>query len=112
LLHYQEQEKDEDQNLPTEAEDENRSDNSETSDDETDPEMDALLRELSEASSSEGEGIDLDPAPIKNIHKRKRRGTYDFPANNIAILMLACWTLRIPVLYMDFIRYPCFMMFL
>ena len=29
---------------------------------------------------------------------------YDAPAGNIAVLVLACWTIRMPVMYMDFVR--------
>jgi RNA polymerase I-specific transcription initiation factor RRN7 len=73
---------------------------------ERDPEMEALLREMSEPSSSEHE--DQPPPtsfPVRKAKKRRERGTYDLPANNIAVLVLGCWTLRIPVLYMDFIRF-------
>ncbi len=36
--------------------------------------------------------------------KRKRHG-YDSPAANIAVLVVSCWWLRIPVTYMDFVRW-------
>ncbi|KAI0347266.1 hypothetical protein BDW22DRAFT_1321340 [Trametopsis cervina] len=71
-----------------------------------DEEMQRLLRENSEApSSSDDEDPEQEPtqrqAPAGQ--KRRERSAYDSPAANIAVLMLACWTLRIPVLYNDFI---------
>ena len=77
-----------------------------------DDEMDQLLRENSEASSSEEED-QLDPSqPVQHEPRGKsdskgkspNRG-YDSPASNIAVLMVACWTMRIPIMYMDFIKY-------
>lgn len=70
-----------------------------------DPEMDALLREMSEPSSSDDDDVLTRPTPADKVHRRKERGTYEFPANNIVVMVLACWTLRIPITYMDFSRY-------
>lgn len=78
---------------------------------EIDPEMEKLLRENSAvASSDEEEGEDRAPVavPVAEGKKRRRRqvhGDYDVPVANLAVLMVACWTLRIPVMYMDFKRY-------
>lgn len=77
--------------------------NSSSSEEEEDPELEALLEQLS-ASSEDG---DPDPpsAPIEQIHPiRKARAVYELPANNIAVLILACWTLRIPVTFRDFTK--------
>jgi RNA polymerase I-specific transcription initiation factor RRN7 len=76
---------------------------SSSSEEEEDPELDALLEQLS-ASSEDGEP-DPSSAPIEPIHPiRKQRGVYELPANNIAVLILACWTLRIPVIFRDFTK--------
>ncbi|KAG8959690.1 hypothetical protein FRC00_001331, partial [Tulasnella sp. 408] len=70
-----------------------------------DPEFKKLLREVSdsgtESTSSEAES--------GGKHKRRERAifgkksVYGSPAANIAVLVVACWVLRIPVIYMDFI---------
>lgn len=76
---------------------------SSSSEEEEDPELEALLEQLS-ASSGED---DPDPpsVPIGQTHAtRKARGVYELPANNIAVLILACWTLRIPVTFRDFTK--------
>ncbi|KAF8591519.1 hypothetical protein K439DRAFT_1326822 [Ramaria rubella] len=66
-----------------------------------------LLREASQ-SESDGDDDAADPngkatgkatAPTPKVRNR-----YEVPAGNIAVLMLACWTMRLPVMYMDFIR--------
>jgi len=69
-----------------------------------DPELEALLEQLS-ASSSEDDDPDHSSAPIKQTQKvRMARGLHESPANNIAVLTLACWTLRIPVTFRDFTK--------
>jgi len=69
-----------------------------------DPELEALLEQLS-ASSSEDDDPDLSSAPIKHVQSaRKARGIHELPANNVAVLILACWTLRIPVTFRDFTK--------
>jgi RNA polymerase I-specific transcription initiation factor RRN7 len=72
--------------------------------------IDELLRELSESSSSEDDKDDNlgqpRPKPEASGHKVKsfsRNG----PQSNIALLMVACWTLRLPVMYLDLIRLDC-----
>ncbi|PCH41046.1 hypothetical protein WOLCODRAFT_118149 [Wolfiporia cocos MD-104 SS10] len=68
---------------------------------EDDPEMAKLMRENSETPlSSEDETTKV------HLYSRRKqlRKMYDTPASNIAVLMVACWTLRLPVMYMDFIR--------
>ncbi|THH19848.1 hypothetical protein EW146_g1408 [Bondarzewia mesenterica] len=85
---------------------------SESDEGDTDPEMDELLRDLSETSSSVGDGNHGDDAsdkPRPKPHKRTSKiksaaGRHDGPASNIAVLVLACWTIRLPIIYMDLIR--------
>ncbi|KAI0770859.1 hypothetical protein BC629DRAFT_1642210 [Irpex lacteus] len=89
------------------------SDEDEGRQNEQDDEMERLLRENSEASSSEEED-ELDPSqPLQHLHAERGRRTkkgkepnrgYETPAANLAVLMVACWTMRIPVMYMDFIK--------
>ena len=69
-----------------------------------DPELEALLEQLS-ASSSEDDDPDLSSAPIEHARSvRKARGKHELPANNVAVLILACWTLRVPVTFRDFTK--------
>ena len=69
-----------------------------------DPELEALLEQLS-ASSSEDDDPDLSSVPIRHAQSaRKARGIHELPANNVAVLILACWTLRIPVTFRDFTK--------
>lgn len=73
------------------------------SEEEEDPELRALLEQLS--ASSEGGEPEFSSAPIEPTHlMRKQRGTYELAANNIAVLILACWTLRVPVIFRDFTK--------
>ena len=101
-----------------EAEEENaaRRSSSETSssssddDGDEDPEMAELMRQAEESpSSSENEDEQEDGAHKKVPAHRKKKSRfgrkYDMPVNNLAVLVVACWTLRLPVTYMDFIRH-------
>lgn len=73
-----------------------------------DPEMIELLRQASESESESD--ADADPsrplgtqeAQVRRPAKR-RRGD-DSPAGTIAVLVQACWMLRIPIIYNDLIR--------
>ncbi|KAG8929496.1 hypothetical protein FRC02_005510 [Tulasnella sp. 418] len=70
----------------------------------SDPMLAALLREASESSS--GGSRSSTPYQEDKAHRQKKkevRNRYSKPAANISILMLACWQLRVPVTYMDFI---------
>jgi RNA polymerase I-specific transcription initiation factor RRN7 len=74
-----------------------------------DSEVDELLRALSESSTSEEDKDDEDgidqPRPKPEGSGRKLKSfSSNGPASNIALLMVACWTLRLPVMYMDLIR--------
>ncbi|KAI6003773.1 hypothetical protein EDD15DRAFT_2220097 [Pisolithus albus] len=70
----------------------------------TDSELEALLQENS-ADSSTAED-EVQPAR-KKYHAKLSTwfvGRSDRPENTIAILVLACWTMRLPVIYMDIIN--------
>lgn len=67
-------------------------------------ELDALMQENSDISDSSDEEDDV-PAGDKKPDKSKIRSAYESPAGTIAVLVVACWTLRIPVMYRDFSRY-------
>ncbi|KAI0677598.1 hypothetical protein C8Q78DRAFT_960540 [Trametes maxima] len=72
-----------------------------------DSELDELMRENSEeSSSSEDEGENTPKRkPVARAPRKKRTfGQHDVPACTISCLVLACWTLRLPVMYMDFVR--------
>lgn len=81
---------------------------SESDDSEEDSETDELLFLFSETSLSEDDKDDDDsrqPRPKPKSGGQKvdtfvRNG----PASNVALLMVACWTLRLPIIYMDLIR--------
>ncbi|KAI6163014.1 hypothetical protein EDD17DRAFT_1813860, partial [Pisolithus thermaeus] len=70
----------------------------------TDSELEALLQENS-ASSSTSED---EAQQARKTHHAKLStrfvGRSDRPENTIAILVLACWTVRAPVIYMDIIN--------
>lgn len=79
-------------------------------DSEDDSEIDELLRALSESSCSE-DGKDDDvgqarPKPEGSGRKLKPFGS-NGPASNIALLMVTCWMLRLPIMYLDLIRFGC-----
>ncbi|KAH9938173.1 uncharacterized protein B0H18DRAFT_1080937 [Fomitopsis serialis] len=82
------------------AEPANSESSSSTSDEEDDPEMVELMRQAEEASSSSDEEEGTRSPYEKEDFGRK----YDLPVNNLAVLVVACWTLRLPVTYMDFVR--------
>ncbi|CCM01610.1 uncharacterized protein FIBRA_03670 [Fibroporia radiculosa] len=74
--------------------------------DDDDLEMEVLMQENSDTSSSDEDDAPRPPrADAYAVAKRKHPSrVYDAPASNVAVLMVACWTLRLPVTYMDFIR--------
>jgi RNA polymerase I-specific transcription initiation factor RRN7 len=72
--------------------------------------IDELLRELSESSSSEDDKDDNlgQPRFKPEASGRKLKAfSRNGPASNIALLMVACWTLRLPIMYLDLIRLDC-----
>jgi len=74
-------------------------------DKEEDPEMAELLRQNSETSSQEESESDEQPtARSSKTAKIKGHNVHEGPAMNLAVLMVALWTMKIPVLYRDFTR--------
>jgi RNA polymerase I-specific transcription initiation factor RRN7 len=74
---------------------------------EDDSEMDEMLRALSESSSSDNDKDDDTGQPRPKPEGRRRTSNTfgrNGPVSNIALLMVACWTLRLPIKYLDFIR--------
>jgi len=70
-----------------------------------DVELDALLQESSEDSSMDVHSSEEElPLPRKKHHVKRSGSSVDRPDSTIAILVLACWTIRVPVVYMDFIK--------
>jgi RNA polymerase I-specific transcription initiation factor RRN7 len=64
------------------------------------------MRENSDISDSSNEEDDnLVPAGDEKPGKSKGRFAYESPVSTIAVLVVGCWTLRIPVMYRDFSRY-------
>ncbi|KAG8948116.1 hypothetical protein FRC04_010028 [Tulasnella sp. 424] len=71
-----------------------------------DPELAKLLREISD-SDTESTSSESEPEGKRKRRERAifgQKAIYGSPAANIAVLVVACWMLRIPVIYMDFIR--------
>jgi RNA polymerase I-specific transcription initiation factor RRN7 len=71
------------------------------------PELDAILEDMGHSSGSsateEDETDELARVPVGSKTKRAL-GRHNGPACNVAMLVLACWHLRMPVIYMDFVR--------
>ncbi|RPD67187.1 hypothetical protein L226DRAFT_453418 [Lentinus tigrinus ALCF2SS1-7] len=73
-----------------------------------DSELDRLMRENSETPSSDDEAQG-ESRKDRSAHVSKKKPTfkrfdYDEPAGTVSVLALACWTLRVPVIYMDFVK--------
>jgi RNA polymerase I-specific transcription initiation factor RRN7 len=71
-------------------------------------EMAALLRENS-ASGSSDEDDDITVPPLRpsgpskqTARKKGLLNRWDSPTSNVAVLVVACWTMRIPVMCADF----------
>lgn len=83
---------------------------------EEDPELAELLREnsLSGSGSDDDHDVPGDPTgkPTGNHTQRTKKqrslDRYDSPASNIAVLLLACWTMRVPVMCADFLKHVIF----
>ncbi|KAJ3856373.1 hypothetical protein EV368DRAFT_32543 [Lentinula lateritia] len=84
---------------------------SSSSSEEDDSEIAKLMRENSE--SDDDDDSELNDADSKGQmrgaagEKRRKRGhsAHEGPVNNLAVLVVACWTLRIPMMYSDIIRH-------
>ncbi|KAF9569285.1 hypothetical protein CPC08DRAFT_623499 [Agrocybe pediades] len=78
----------------------------EEEEEEEDPELEALMRENSDISDSSDEGEDDEARTSvpKKKHFSKGKSPYESLASTIAVLVVACWTMRIPVMYQDFAR--------
>jgi RNA polymerase I-specific transcription initiation factor RRN7 len=95
-----------------EKSEEEGSSSSSSSDENDDPFLKALMRENSESPSSSdtSEVEDEDPklsANKKEGLSRKQLRRYEGPRSTISVLMLACWIMRVPVMYRDFIMSVC-----
>ena len=81
---------------------------SESEDSDHDSELDRLMRENSLTPSSsdqeDEEGSKQQRARVAIPKKRQTLSKHDAPANTISVLVVACWTLRLPVMYINFLR--------
>lgn len=81
----------------------------ESDDSEEDSEMDELLLLFSESSLSEDDRDDDDNMQLRpkpeGSGQRSDMFVRNGPARNVALLMVAFWTLRLPIIYMDLIRF-------
>ncbi|KAF9076732.1 hypothetical protein BDP27DRAFT_1283456 [Rhodocollybia butyracea] len=70
-----------------------------------DPELVELMRENSESEDDDDELDEGDDSNREESRPKRGHNAYEGPANNLAVLMVALWTLRIPVMYRDLIRH-------
>ncbi|KAI6134931.1 hypothetical protein EV401DRAFT_2085234 [Pisolithus croceorrhizus] len=70
----------------------------------TDSELEALLQENSASSSTSEDEVQQARKTYHAKLSTRFVGRFDRPENTIAILVLACWTVRLPVIYMDIIN--------
>lgn len=80
--------------------------------DQKDQELELLMREAEASSSSssdddhgEGGAAAKPMHPAKKGPSKRYSSRREHVASTISVLVLACWTMRIPVIYKDFIRY-------
>lgn len=86
------------------AEGDSRSSSSEDSAEDEDPELADLLRQNSDLSSTSEEEAVVETVPVIRTRKKRSEHRYETPSCTIAVLVVALWTLRAPVLYRDLIR--------
>lgn len=77
---------------------------SESEDETGDEDVTKLLHENSE-SDSEDELADPQTQQRAAVKKVQKRRGDDAPVGTLAVLVFACWTLRIPVIYKDIIKW-------
>jgi RNA polymerase I-specific transcription initiation factor RRN7 len=88
------------------GEDDEASSEEEEKEEELGSELEALMRENSDFSSSSSS--DEKQAAIPSTKKRgkakrkKGRSSYDRPVSTLAVLVVACWIMRVPAMYRDF----------
>jgi RNA polymerase I-specific transcription initiation factor RRN7 len=106
------------ENEEVERNEEEGSSSSSSSDENDDPVLKALMRQNSESpsSSNSSEDEDLKPSPNKKEGlSRKHLKRHEGPRSTISVLMVACWIMRIPVMYRDFVmsvRVHCVILYL
>jgi len=89
------------------GEDDEASSSEEEKEEELGSELEALMRENSDFSSSSSS--DKKQSTIPSTKKRgkakrkKGRSSYDRPVCTLAVLVVACWMIRVPAMYRDFI---------
>lgn len=72
-----------------------------------DDELEDLMRQLSGSEDSSDDGAPsaedrkFGPAPRR---RKKGHAPHEAPMGNLSVLVVACWTMRVPVLYKDLIR--------
>ncbi|KAJ7047279.1 hypothetical protein C8F04DRAFT_1058314 [Mycena alexandri] len=100
---------DEDPKQPPSSDDD--AEDEETEEAENDPDLDELLAENSASDSSSSDEDDVDgndkkkkPKSMPKSKKRLGLHNYERPASTLAVIVMACWTLRIPILYRDLTR--------
>ncbi|KAJ6539432.1 hypothetical protein B0H19DRAFT_1179057 [Mycena capillaripes] len=75
-----------------------------SSDGEADNVDDLLAENSASESSSDGENEDDIKSMPPAAKSRKGLHKYEQPVNTLAVIVLACWTLRVPILYRDLTR--------
>jgi len=98
---------DSDQEAGSGDESDRNEDGENNDEEEEDSELEALMRENSDLSSSSDEDETQGKALPKK-GRRKGRWIEESPVSTVGVLVLGCWTLRIPVMYRDFTRHVLF----
>lgn len=75
------------------------------SEEDTNSEIASLLRQNSESEASSEESSRLPPESGQDHRKYGWTQEHEKPISTLAVLVVAFWTLRIPVIYQDLLRY-------
>lgn len=90
---------------PDKPKNDGESTDSEQGEEDEDSEMERFLQEASESPSETSSDSDGNPKAGAQRAEAKSWRRVDAPTSNVSVLILACWILRIPVMYQDFIRF-------
>lgn len=87
------------------------SSSSSESDEEKEDQVAGLLKEAYEEASTTSD--EEEEATGKEEIKKEKviQNVYEVPAGNLAVLVMGCWMMRVPVMYKDLIRKVSFWLF-
>lgn len=81
------------------------SSSSSESESEEDAELSRMMHEPSDLSSSSDQSSKESKPQFAASKKKRLHDLYGSPAGNISVLIVSCWTFRLPITYMDFVRF-------